>query len=312
MDPAFDDAYEVPVDGGWLTVARAGPPVEQAGAVVLALHGITASHLAWASVARELADTSVCLLAPDLRGRGRSAHLPGPYGLAAHVADMRAVLDDAGVELAVVAGHSMGAYVAAGLAAEQPGRVSALVLVDGGLPLARSGRHDPEDILSAGLGSSLARLGITFAKKDDYLQMWRFHPAFAGPWDADLEAYLAYDLVDAHDDERPEAVRCTTSAAAVRTDGMELLLAERTRETLSAVQAPVSLLLAAHGLLDDDNHLMDQALIDEFVAARPDADVETVSDVNHYTILLGPGPGPARVTNALRAALGLLSEQGPT
>ena len=42
---------------------------------------------------------------------------------------MLAVLDDAGVQRAVVAGHSMGAYVAARLAAEHPERVASLVLV---------------------------------------------------------------------------------------------------------------------------------------------------------------------------------------
>jgi lipase len=305
MSDAFEDAYEVPVTGGSLTVARAGPPPEEATAVVLAVHGITASHMAWASVARQLTTTtSACLLAPDLRGRGRSAQLPPPYGMAAHTADMLAVLDHAGVDAAVVAGHSMGAYVAARLAADHPARVSGLVLVDGGLPVAYSYEHDPDDALSAGLGTSLARLGVTFAKKEDYLQMWHMHPAFAGPWDEDLEAYLAYDLIDAHDDERPEAVRCTTSAAAVRTDGKELLLAERTREALATVQAPVRLVLAARGMLDDDNHVVPRALIDEFVAAHPHAYVEMVPDVNHYNILLGPGPGAGRVTSAIRAALG--------
>ena len=46
-----------------------------------------------------------------------SAGLPGPYGFAAHLADLLSVLDDAGVERAVLAGHSMGAYLATGLAA---------------------------------------------------------------------------------------------------------------------------------------------------------------------------------------------------
>ena len=49
---------------------------DRAGAPVLALHGITANHLAWQLVAEALPDLRI--VAPDLRGRGRSGELPGP------------------------------------------------------------------------------------------------------------------------------------------------------------------------------------------------------------------------------------------
>jgi pimeloyl-ACP methyl ester carboxylesterase len=302
MSDPFDDACEIPVGGGTLMVARAGRPVEEADGVVLAVHGISASHLAWASVARELAATTgACVLVPDLRGRGRSAGIRGPYGMAAHVDDLLAVLDFFGVESAVIAGHSMGAYVAARLAAEHPERVSSLVLVDGGLPIPTPD-EDPEELLGAILGSSLARLGVTFAKREDYLLMWRLHPAFAGPWDDDIEAYLAYDMVDAADAERPDAVRSVTSGTAVRTDGREMLLDETTRSALMDVQAPVRLLLAARGLLNGDP-LLPRDAVEEFVATHPQTRVEEVGDTNHYNLLLGPGRGSGRVTSAIVSAL---------
>jgi hypothetical protein len=56
-------------------------------------------------------------------------------------------------------------------------------------------------------------------------------------------------------------------------------------------------------MLDDDNPLIPRTLSDEFVATHPHADVEEVDDVNHYSILLGPGPGAGRVTDAIRGAL---------
>jgi pimeloyl-ACP methyl ester carboxylesterase len=303
MSDPFDDACEIPVAGGTLMVARAGRPVEEADGVVLAVHGISASHLAWASVARELAATTgACLLAPDLRGRGRSAGIPGPYGMTAHVADLLAVLDFFGVESAVVAGHSMGAYVAARLAAEHPERVSSLVLVDGGLPIPAPPDQDPEELLRGILGSSLTRLNVTFAKRDDYLLMWRLHPAFAGPWDDDIEAYLTYDIVEVPDGERPDAVRSVTSAAAVRADGREMLLDQATVTALTNAQAPVRLLLAPRGLLDADP-LLPRAAVDEFVADHPQTRVEEVADTNHYSVLLGPGRGAGRVTSAIVSAL---------
>lgn len=81
------------------------------------------------TVARELLARrpGVCLLAPDLRGRGRSAAVGPPYGMAAHVADLPGVLDDAGVRRAALVGYSMGAFVVARLAAERPERAAALV-----------------------------------------------------------------------------------------------------------------------------------------------------------------------------------------
>jgi lipase len=305
MSDPFNNACGIPVAGGTLTVAKAGPPVEQAGGVVLAIHGIAASHLAWATVARELATTtSASLLAPDLRGRGLSARLPGPYGIAAHIADLLAVLDFVGADSVVVAGHSMGAYVAARLAAEHPERVSALVLVDGGLAIPYPADKDPDDVVQAVVGPSLARLGMTFAKAEDYLDMWRTHPAFAGPWDHDVEAYLTYDMVAAFDEERPDGVRSATSQAAVRTDGRELLLDEATRTALTHVRAPVQLLVAERGVLDDDKPLLAPTVVEEFGAARPEVRVEKVGDTNHYSILLGPGAGARRVTDAIRSALG--------
>jgi lipase len=205
------------------------------------------------------------------------------------------------VDSAVVAGHSMGAYVAARLAAEHPQRVSSLVLVDGGLAVPYPDDQDPEEILAAVLGSSLQRLGVTFARTDDYLSMWHMHPAFAGPWDRDVEAYLTYDLAGIDDEERPDAVRSVTSESAVRTDGRELM-GEETGAALMHVDRPVWLLHAERGLLNEDPFLP-RAVIEEFVAARPQARVEEVADANHYSVLLGPGRGAGRVTSAIRSAL---------
>jgi pimeloyl-ACP methyl ester carboxylesterase len=305
MSEAFDCALPVSVAGGEMTVATAGAPVAGADGVVLALHGIAASHRAWASVARRVrAGSHAALLAPDLRGRGASAQLPGPHGIAQHVADMVDVLDHFGVDSAVVAGHSMGAYVAARLAAEHPERVSQLVLVDGGLPMPGAGEEDPDDALQTILGPSFARLGITFTRRADYLHLWRLHPAFSGPWDTDVLAYLTYDVASAGDPRQPEAVRPVIRPEAVHADGRELLVDEVTRTAVTRVPAPVRIVRAERGLLDDEEHpLLTLAQMDALAATRPDVAIDRVSDVNHYTVLLGPGPGARRVTRAILAAL---------
>ena len=305
MNDPFVSRCEVPVAGGLLAVARAGASAERAERIVLAVHGITASHLAWRAVARELADeTGVCVLAPDLRGRGRSSELPGPYGMAAHVADLVALLDQVAAGPVVLGGHSMGAYVAARLAADHPERVSSLVLVDGGLPLPVPEDQDPEELLAKTLGPALERLGVTFAGREDYVAMWRKHPALAASWNSDVEAYVEYDLQKTPSAESRDAVRSVVSPDAVSADSRELMLDEDTRTALERVRAPVWLLRSPRGLLDEaDRPLLPGEVLDEYVAAHPEARVENVEGTNHYTLLLGEGPGPARVAAAFRAAL---------
>ena len=295
-DP-FDGRFEVPVAGGALNVAYAGPAPHDAEAVVLAVHGVTASHMAWRTVARQLAGrTGVCLIAPDLRGRGRSATLPGPYGLGIHVDDLSAVLDHVAVERAVIAGHSMGAHVAARLSAERPERAAALVLLDGGLP-----RHAPIDDSDGDTEDddpTPGRLETPCASADEYLAGWRTHPAFEQAWDDDVDAYARYDM--AHDGR---AARCVVREEAVIADGFDLLFDGVTSKAITRVRAPIRLLRAPRGPLNDDCPVIPHEYLDTFAANHPHLHVEHVPDTNHYTILLGNSPGPARVASAIETAV---------
>ena len=119
---------DIPVGGGNLRVLVWGT----GNRVAVAVHGITGSAMSWQAVARQM-PAGWTLAAPDLRGRGHSAHLPGPYGLERHAADVTAVLRHFGGR-PVLAGHSMGAYVALLARDANPKLARRLVLVDGGLP----------------------------------------------------------------------------------------------------------------------------------------------------------------------------------
>lgn len=69
------------------------------------------------------------LLRIDTRGAGGSDAPEGDYSLAMLADDVAAILDDAGVERAAVAGVSLGGMVAMELALDHPERVSALALI---------------------------------------------------------------------------------------------------------------------------------------------------------------------------------------
>ena len=101
---------------------------DRAGEPLVCLHGITAHGARFRKLAEErLAHRRV--LAPDLRGHGRSPHEP-PWSLRRHVADVLQTADALGVEDADWLGHSFGARVALELAAATPERVRRLVLLD--------------------------------------------------------------------------------------------------------------------------------------------------------------------------------------
>ena len=166
---------DVPVWGGPLRVGRWAPDADPV-ATVLAVHGVTASHRAWSSLADNAGDLDI--VAPDLRGRGRSSDLPGPAGLRQHADDLARVLDRLGLDKVVVAGHSMGGLVSVVLADRHADRVERLVLVDGGLPLHPLPGMTPEQTMEATLGPATARLRMTFPTREAYQDFWAAHPAF--------------------------------------------------------------------------------------------------------------------------------------
>jgi pimeloyl-ACP methyl ester carboxylesterase len=300
MDQPFHTVLDVPVDGGTLAVPLSGAALGSGTPVVLAVHGITGSHRAWTPVARHLGD-DVTFLAPDLRGRGAS-QLPGPYGLSAHVDDLWAVLDHLGVDKAALAGHSMGAYVVAHLAAAVPDRTEAVALVDGGLVLPVPTDVGPDRVLEMVLGPALARLRMTFPTPAAYREFWQAHPAFAGPgmWTADAEDYVDYDLTG-----EPGRFRSRVSEAAVRADGAELLDVAAVRHALLALSGlPTVLIRAPRGLLDEPHPLLPESAVAEAKAALPHLVDVLVPDTNHYQLLLGDREAKT-VADQLRALCGL-------
>ncbi len=102
---------------------------EGEGTPVLAIHGHTLDHRIWDDVVPGLLEAGLRVIRPDLRGHGRSTMPGSGYHVSHHAADMRAVLDAAGVERAVVAGFSLGGAIALELALESPERVAGVALI---------------------------------------------------------------------------------------------------------------------------------------------------------------------------------------
>lgn len=103
--------------------AGQGPPV-------VLLHPFPLDRSAWAPIAADLArDHRV--VAPDLRGFGESGPFTAAPSVDAAASDVAALLDALGVaEPAIVAGISMGGYVALAFARRHARRMRALLLCD--------------------------------------------------------------------------------------------------------------------------------------------------------------------------------------
>lgn len=291
---------DVPVPGGelrvgiWEPAAPAGPGAELP--TVVAVHGVTSSHRAWLSLANRL--TEFRIIAPDLRGRGRSNKLPGPYGMARHADDIAAVLDFLDAPPAVMVGHSMGGFVTVALHGRHPERFRALVLVDGGLPLPAPEGISDDDLTTARLGLAKQRMSMTFPDRESYRAFWQAHPAFAADWSPEVVDYVDYDLVG----EAPE-LRSATTFASMAEDSADLqsggdwLLA-----ALAGLPTPTPFLRAEGGMAGEPIGLYPPDWINAWQQRLPAIDVREVRGVNHYTILFNE-IGTTAVAQAIRTAI---------
>jgi pimeloyl-ACP methyl ester carboxylesterase len=259
-----------------------------AGPVIVAAHGITANGLSWGPVAEALAGRAT-LVAPDLRGRAGSRDEPGPYGLERHADDLIALLDERGLDSAVLAGHSMGAYVAALAAVRHPGRVGAVLMVDGGLAFPLPPGTDVDALLTRVLGPAVARLDVSFASREEYLDFWRRHPAFGFRWTPALEAYLLHDLVGTG------PYRSSCVAEAIRVDGADMFAGPAATTAFHRLTVPAALLWADRGLLNQSPG----AYTPENTAGLAVPAIR-VPDTNHYSILAAPDGAATIAAHLLR------------
>jgi len=280
--------HDVAVTGGALRVGEWHP--DASGMPWLLVHGVTASHRAWAWVAAAAEER---LIAPDLRGRGRSNRVDGPVGMAAHADDLAAVLDALSVERVVLVGHSMGAFVSAVFADRHPERVERVVLVDGGLPLTLPADLDPRDAVRHVLGPTAERLGRRFVDHAAYRDFWRAHPAFVGRDDPELDAYFAYDLDGAEPELRP-----ATTFDTVEEDSIDQNTGGAISAALERMPRPTVLLAAECGLRDEVPPLYPD--LGRLGAAFPRLDTSRVAGTNHYSIVMS-SRGAGAVVAAVRA-----------
>jgi pimeloyl-ACP methyl ester carboxylesterase len=161
------------------------------GTAVVLLHGLTATHRYVVMGSRALERSGHRVIAYDARGHGRSQPAE-PYDYPALAEDLARVLDERGLDAAVLAGASMGAHTIARFAIDHPERVRAAVFITPAYdPADFPGDLDRWDALADGL----ERGGI-----EGFVAAYG---PITGPWAETTEKVLRQRLA-LH--EHPEAV----------------------------------------------------------------------------------------------------------
>jgi pimeloyl-ACP methyl ester carboxylesterase len=233
-DPAAaPDGFVVVGDGGVrLHFLDWGGP---AAAGVLLLPGLLQPASSWTPVARRLVASRRSVVA-DLRGQGLSDSPMTGYDVDTLAADAIAVAEGSGAlgdDGVVLAGHGLGAVVAAATAARLGRRCAGLVLVDGGWErLEETTGMDVEEFLRG-----LDEPPEVLSSMDAYLADRR---AFDPPtWDADQERATRDGVVETAAGHVVRAVRPFVVESLVRTQ-----FAWDPAPVIASVEAPVTVLVA--------------------------------------------------------------------
>jgi len=127
------------VNGVRIAYSRSG-----SGKPLVLIHGFPFDSSIWDEVV-PLLEGSFDLIRPDVRGFGESTTVGTVYSITDMADDIAGLIDSMDLEKVVVAGHSMGGYVALAFAKKYPSRVSGLALISSqaraDTPERREGRY---------------------------------------------------------------------------------------------------------------------------------------------------------------------------
>jgi len=261
--------YELAVSDTPAVVDRRNITETGPGTTVVLLHAFPCDHRMWNVQIDSLCDSGFRVIAPDLPGFGESPVPSGAPGLEVAAQSVFDVLDDRALGNVMLAGLSLGGYVAMEMLRQQPGRISVLALVDTKAssdpePAREQRRNMAAAVLAEGSSRSLTGMipkllgETTRSTRPDVVQA--------------VESFIA--------DASPEAVAWSQRAMAERPDSLP---------TLAAFHGPS---LVLYGQEDTLSPGPDQSVMAD---ALSNAELRSLPGSGHLSAL----EQPAQVSDAL-------------
>ena len=243
---------------------------------ILFLHGITANSLAAVPFAN-LIDHRLRVVAPDLRGRGVSDAPVSDYGPNMHIRDIAACIERLEIGQYFVGGHSFGANLSIFLAAKYPDRVKGLILYEGGAL--------PSGLAAQFLSEYYQNLQYRYATQDEYVDRYRGAPLYQ-PFTPELEALVRSNLYQQPDGTYIRRVPRYVIEAERLSQQQEIW--KSLPSLYPKVKCPVLIIRAGNGLFGPEDQVLNDEVLDPILAGIPQAQVITVPEAGHTSIMTIP------------------------
>jgi pimeloyl-ACP methyl ester carboxylesterase len=274
----FEERVIATVDGLTLYARDYPPLLPVTGLPVICLHGLTRNSRDFEIVAPRVAALGRRVVAPDMRGRGKSANDPDPahYVPAVYAQDVLALMDKLEIPRAVFVGTSMGGLITMVLAAMAPDRIAASVLNDVGPRLSAPGlariatyvgRTQPVASWEEAAEAVRAIIGSAYPERLDDDAFWlafarrTFREREDGRYETDYDPRIALAFAGFDEDAPPPDLTPFFTALA---------------------QKPM---LSIRGAISD---LFSEDVVVAMRAAKPDLETAVVANIGHAPMLDEP------------------------
>jgi pimeloyl-ACP methyl ester carboxylesterase len=274
----FEERIVATVDGLALYARDYPPLLPETGLPVICLHGLTRNSRDFESVAPRIAALGRRVVAPDMRGRGKSANDPDPahYVPTVYAQDVLKLMDALQIPRAVFIGTSMGGLIMMVLATMAPERIAASVLNDVGPKLNPAGiariatyvgRTQPVSSWEEAAEAVRSITGSAYPERLDDDAFWlafarrTFHEREDGLLETDYDPHIALAFAD-YDEDAP-------------TPDLSPLFAALAQKPMLSVRGAIS------DLFGEDVVAMMRAL-------KPDMETATIPNIGHAPMLDEP------------------------